>query len=61
MSDPEYEKLKVKSRDKVSADNINNIVEKMQELARKIASIQGTADENEEQIERIKRQLNLVF
>jgi hypothetical protein len=61
MADPEYEKLKVKSRDKVSADNINQIVEKMQELARKIASIQGTADENEEQIERIKRQLNLVF
>ena len=61
MADPEYEKLKVKSRNKVSADNINQIVEKMQELAQKIASIQSTADENEEQIERIKRQLNLVF
>ena len=61
MTDPEYEKLKVKSGDVISADNINQIVEKMQELAWKIVSIQGTADENEEQIERIKRQLNLVF
>jgi len=61
MTDPEYEKLKVKSGDAISADNINQIVEKMQELAWKIVSIQGTADENEEQIERIKRQLNLVF
>ena len=61
MTDPEYEKLKVKSGDVISADNINHIVEKMQELAWKIVSIQGTADENEEQIERIKRQLNLVF
>ncbi len=61
MADPEYEKLKVKSGDAISDDNINQIVEKMQELAWKIVSIQGTADENEEQIERIKRQLNLVF
>jgi hypothetical protein len=61
MTDPEYEKLKVKSGDSISADNINQIVEKMQELAGKIVSIQGTADENEEQIERIKRELNLVF
>jgi hypothetical protein len=61
MADPEYEKLKVKSGDRINADNINQIVEKMQELARKIASIQGTADENEEQIERIKREFNLVF
>ena len=61
MTDPEYKKLKVKSGDQISADNINQIVEKMQELAWKIVSIQGTADENEEQIERIKRQLNLVF
>jgi len=61
MTDPEYEKLKVKSGDVISADNINQIVEKMQELAGKIVSIQGTADENEEQIERIKRELNLVF
>jgi len=61
MADPEYKKLKVKSGDAISADNINQIVEKMQELAWKIDSIQGTADENEEQIERIKRQLNLVF
>ncbi len=61
MTDPEYEQLKVKSGDVTSADNINQIVEKMQELAWKIDSIQGTADENEEQIERIKRQLNLVF
>jgi predicted ATP-grasp superfamily ATP-dependent carboligase len=61
MADPEYEKLKVKSGDVISADNINQIVEKMQELAWKIDSIQGTADENEEQIERIKQQFNLVF
>jgi len=61
MTDPEYKKLKVKSGDQISADNINQIVKKMQELAWKIVSIQGTADENEEQIERIKRQLNLVF
>jgi len=61
MADPEYEKLKVKSGDVISADNINHIVEKMQELAWKIISIQGTADENEEQIERIKRELKLVF
>jgi predicted ATP-grasp superfamily ATP-dependent carboligase len=61
MTDPEIEKLKVKSGDVISADNINQIVEKMQELALKIDSIQGTADANEEQIERIKRQLNLVF
>jgi len=61
MADPEYEKLKVKSGDVISADNINHIVEKMQELAWKIVSIQGTADENEEQIERIKRELKLVF
>ena len=61
MTDPEYEKLKVKSGDVISADNINHIVEKMQELAWKIVSIQGTADEKEEQIERIKRELNLVF
>ncbi len=61
MTDPEYKKLKVQTGDAISADNINQIVEKMQELAWKIVSIQGTADENEEQIERIKRQLNLVF
>jgi len=61
MTDPEYKKLKVKSGDVISADNINQIVEKMQELAWKIDRIQGKADENEEQIERIKRQLNLVF
>ncbi len=61
MTDPEYEKLKVKSGDVISADDINQIVEKMQELAWKIVSVQGTANENEEQIERIKRQLNLVF
>ncbi len=61
MTDPEYEKLKVKSGDVISADSINQIVEKMQELAWKIVSVQGTAHENEEQIERIKRQLNLVF
>ena len=61
MADPEYEKLKVKSGDVISADNINHIVEKMQELAWKIVSIQGTADENEEQKERIKREFKLVF
>ena len=61
MADPEYEKLKIKPGDKISSDNINQIVEKMQELAGKIVSIQGTTDENEGQIERIKRQLNLVF
>ena len=61
MTDPEYKKLKVQTGDVISADNINQIVEKMQELAWKIDSIQSTADENEEQIERIKRQLNLVF
>jgi len=61
MTDPEYKKLKVQTGDAISADNINQIVEKMQELAWKIDSIQGTADENKEQIERIKRQLNLVF
>ncbi len=61
MTDPEYKKLKVKSGDVIIADNINQIVEKMQELAWKIVSIQGAADENDEQIERIKRQLNLVF
>ncbi len=61
MTDPEYEELKIKSGDLISADNINQIVEKMQELAGKIVGVQGTANENEEQIERIKRQLNLVF
>jgi hypothetical protein len=61
MSDPEYEKLKIKSGDAISADNLNQIIEKMQELAARILSIQGKADENEAQIERIKRVLNLVF
>lgn len=61
MTAPEYEKLKVKYGDAISADNINQIIDRMQELAGKIVSIQGTADENEEQIERIKRELNLVF
>jgi uncharacterized coiled-coil DUF342 family protein len=61
MTAPEYEKLKIKPGDRITADDINQIIEKMQELAGKIDSIKGTADENEEQIERIKREFNLVF
>ncbi len=61
MSDPELEKLKIKSGDAIRADNINQIIDKMQELAGRILSIQGTADENEAQIERIKQELKLVF